>query len=242
MNEKLRGIVLNTVRHSDRASVVNVYTQTLGRLALLVNVGTGKSARRLSSLVMPLAQIEFECTLGTGKELLRPRGLAFSNTYRSIYFSPPKNALAFFIAEFLTKLLRQSDADHALFSYITHSLIALDMLPDRHVANFHIVFLTGLASFMGIAPDTDSYTSGALFDMRAGTYATLLPGHNDILMGDTARIPLILRRLNYANMHHLKLTRLQRSDMLDGLLRYWTLHFPGLSNLNSPEILSSLFM
>lgn len=242
MTEKLTGIVLNTVRHSDRASVVNVYTQSMGRLSLLVNVGAGNAARRRAPLFLPLAQIEFECSPGAGKELLKPRGLAFSHTYRTIYFSPAKNAIAFFLAEFLTKLLRQSDTDRALFSYLTHSLVALDMLPDNHVANFHLVFLTGLATFMGIEPNIAGYTPGSLFDMRAGNYAALLPGHNDILLGDTARIPLILSRLNYANMHHLKLSRSQRTDMLNGQLRYWSIHFPGLSNLKTPEVLSMLFV
>ncbi|MCM1318905.1 MAG: recombination protein O N-terminal domain-containing protein [Muribaculaceae bacterium] len=241
MIEKLQGIVLNTVRHSDRASIVSVYTRTHGRLSLLVNVGSGKSARRQAPMLMPLAQVEFESTIGAGKELLRPRGLAFTTTYRSIYFSPVKNTIAFFLAEFLNKLLRLSDADPAIFLYIRESLLALDMLPEKNVANYHLIFLSGLASFMGISPDIESYTPGALFDMRAGTYSSLLPGHNDILIGDSARIPLILSRLNYANMHLLKLRRADRASLLDGILHYWAIHFPGLSNLNSPEILTILF-
>lgn len=242
MNEKLQGIVLSTVRHSDRTSVVTVFTQTHGRISLLVNVGAGKAARRQAPLVMPLAKVEFECNTSSGRELLRPHGLAFSSTYRSIYFSPVKNALAFFLAEFLNKLLRQSEADPPVFKYLSDSLNALDLLPNEAVANFHLVFLTGLATFMGIAPNLTGFHPGVLFDMRAGGYASLLPGHDDILMGDNALIPLILNRLNYVNMHLLKLNRTQRSALLDGLLRYWSIHYPGMSSLNSPEILSSLFI
>lgn len=241
MIEKFQGIILNTVRHSDRASIVTVYTLQRGCMSLLVNVGSGKGARRLSPMLMPLAQVEFECAQAGTKELTRPRGLAFTHIYKSVYFSPAKSAVCFFIAEFLTRLLRQSEADPMLFRYISESLSALDMLPSASVANFHIVFLSGLSVFMGIAPDMSGYDEGRIFDLRDGQYVRLLPGHRDILMGDAAGVPPLLMRLNYANMNRLHLSRPDRAAVLDGLLKYWAIHFPGLVSLRSPDVLSALF-
>lgn len=241
MSEKLKGIMLSTVRHSDRAVIANVYTETRGSISLLVNVGSNRSASRMAPLLMPLAQVEFECPVRSGKELQRPRSLAFTRACHSIYFSPAKSAICFFISEFLTRLLRRSDADRLVFRYVSESIIALDMLPAREVANFHIAFLSGLTTFMGVTPDLESYTPGALFDMRAGTYATMLPGHNDILVGESALVPLTLYRLNYANMSRLHLSRANRAAVLEGLLRYWGIHFPGVAGMRSPEVLATLF-
>ncbi|MCM1005556.1 MAG: DNA repair protein RecO [Prevotella sp.] len=241
MNEKVKGIVLNKVRHSDRVNIVGVYTPGMGRVSLVMNVGTGAGARKTAALLMPLAQVEFECATGTGKELLRPRGIAFSHTYKTVYFSPVKSSLMFFLAEFLSRILRQSEGDVLLFRYITESLQALDLLPAASTANFHITFLSGLATFMGIAPDIEGYKEGCLFDMRAGAYSMMHPGHNDVLIGEAARMPLLLNRLNYANMSHLKMHRCERAAMLDGILRYWSIHYPGLSGMKSTEILAELF-
>lgn len=240
MTEKMQAIVLSAVRHSDRALIVNVYTRTRGRMSLLVGTNSGKGGRRIAAMTMPLSQIEYECDMGGSRELRRPKGLAFAYTYRSLYFSPAKNALGIFLAEFLTRLLREADADPLAFRYISESLVALDTLPGQ-VANFHLTFLAGLTTFMGIAPDLDGYAPGALFDMRAGTYTRLHPGHNDILIGESAAAPRLLARLDYANMHLLHLDRMQREAMLEGMLRYWSIHFPGTGNLRSAEVLSSLF-
>lgn len=240
MTEKIQAIVLGSVRHSDRASIVNVYTRTRGRMSLLVNAGAGKSARRSAAMVMPLAQIEFECDMAGTRELRRPKGMAFAYSYRNLYFSPAKNAIGIFMAEFLTRLLREADPDPLAFRYISESLVALDALPGA-AANFHITFLAGLTTFMGIAPDLESYRPGAMFDMRSGVYTRMHPGHKDILTGDEARAPLLMSRLGYANMHRLRLRRADREAMLAGLLRYWGIHFPGTGNLRSADILSTLF-
>lgn len=240
MIEKFQAIVLSCVRHSDRTSIVSVYTPTRGRMALSVSTGSGKRNLRQASLFMPLSQIEFSCRGAAASEIYRPAGVASLYTYKSLYFSPIKNAVGIFIAEFLTRLLREAAPDPLVFRYISESLVALDSL-GGHAANFHITFLAGLTTFMGVAPDLTSFTKAALFDMRAGQYTHTHPGHSDILIGDTARVPLMLERLNYANMHMLRLSRQNRSALLKGLLHYWNLHFPGCGSLRSIDVLELLF-
>lgn len=241
MIEKISGIVLSTIKHSDKSAVVNVYTPTHGRLPLLVSLGAGKSARMRAAQTMPLAQVEFSCTLRPTRELQRPSGLTIRVPYRDLYFNPLKNATGIFIAEFLNRLLRDATPDAVTFRFLSESLLLLDAL-EVSPANFHITLLSQLTSFMGIAPDLESYTPGALFDMRAGRYATMLPGHSDILTGDEARVPLLLDRLTFGNMHRLSLSRAQRNRLLQELLHYWGLHYPGLNNMQSPAILAQVFV
>lgn len=241
MTEKLQAIVLGCVRHSDRAQIANVYTRTRGRISLLVPAGASRAVRRQAAMLMPLSLIEFECRGSAASELWRPSGMTFLYTYRDIYFNPQKNAIGIFLSEFLGRLLRVGPPDAILFRFIADSLITLDSL-QSDFGNFHITFLSGLTAFMGISPDLESYAPGLMFDMRAGGYTPLHPGHNDILIGDNARMPLILNRLNYSNMHLLRLRRYEREKILEGLLHYWGIHFPGTSTLRSMEVLSELFV
>lgn len=240
MPDKIEGIVLTTVRHSDRALIAGVYTPAHGYLSLLIEVGAAHTARRRGAMLMPLSRITFEARTSIPRELLRPRGLAFAHTYRTLYFNPPKTAIVFFMAEFLTKLLRYSDADPHLYRFIAYSLDALDCMTTS-VANFHIIFLSTLASYMGIQPNTEDYTPHSIFDMRGGCYVTLHPGHKDILLPPAARLPMLLRRLDYSSMHHLHLRRPERTTMLNAILRYWGIHFPGTANLRTPDVLATLF-
>jgi len=240
MTEKLQAIVLNTVRHSDRALIAGVYTPRHGHLSLLIETGSARTARSRGAMLMPLSRIGFEVDLNTPRTLPRPRAMTFAHTYRTLYFSPQKSALVFFLAEFLTKLLRESDADPRVYKFISGSLDTLDAMQGP-VANFHIVFLSSLAAYMGIQPNTEGYGRQAIFDMRAGCYTRLHPGHNDILLPPASEMPLLLQRLDYATMHRLHLRRAGRAALLDALLRYWGIHFPGTSNLRTPEVLASLF-
>lgn len=238
MTTKQQAIILGSVRHSDRATVVNVYTRSHGYMSLLVAVG-GNAAKRRAATLMPLAQVEFESRT-SGAELVRPTGLTIAHAYRTLYFDPVKTALVYFLTDFLGRLMRQNAPDAAAYDYICRSLHWLDSATGP-VANFHLAFLTGMASLMGIAPDTEGYRPGLLFDLRGGTYSAIHPGHNDILPGESAAIPKLLERLTFANMHRLRLSREERAATLRGILRYWGIHFPGTASLKSLDVLETLF-
>ena len=240
MEEKLHAIVLGTIKHSDKSNVMTVYTPTRGRMTVIVNVGSAKTARMRNAMLMPLSIIEMAVQIRETRELQMFKNASTLVVYRDLYFNPVKNALGLFIAEFLDHLLRDTVPDRRLWSFIADSLRLLDATRNS-VANFHITFLNSLATFVGIAPDTRSYREGAVFDMVAGSYTTIHPGHNAILRGDEARIPCLLDRINYSNMHLWKLSRDNRQRLLEGIIRYYEIHTPGFKPLRSVEVLRQLF-
>lgn len=241
MKEKLRGIVLSRIRHNDRTAILNIYTAERGRMAVAVSAASGRGASLRNAAQMPLSQIEFTADIGRGVgSMPRASSLALTVGYRTIFFDPAKNAVGIFLAEFLSRYLREATPDAPTYSYISRSLLLLDAL-ERGVGNFHITFLAGLTAFAGIMPDVEDYSPHAVFDMRAGRYTTLLPVHRDYLQGEAARVPRLLVRLNFANQSRLRLNRTRRGEILDGLLRYYALHFPGMTGLKSPEILETIF-
>lgn len=242
MKVTVTGMVLRSpVRHNDRTDILTVYTPTHGRLSVAIGAGGGKSGRQRRAATMPLSLVEFQVTDRSTERLQRASSLAALSAYRTIYFDPVKSMLAMFMAEFLNKLLRDASPDPTMYRYIADSAALLDAVDDRRMLpNFHIAFLAGLTAFAGISPDTSGYHKDALFDMVSGRYATLPPPHRAVLSGDRVRIPLILKRMTFANQHLFRFTRLQRREVLDGLLRYFGLHFPGTDNLSSPQILSEI--
>jgi len=239
MIENLQGIVLACVRHSDRASVLTVYTPTHSCLPLIVPAAGGVRSRTSAAVRMPLAAVEFSCRSSRLSTLMRPSSLSLRRPWTDIYFNPVKNALAIFLSDFLSRLLRDTPPDPALYSYIEGSLCLLDELRGS-VANFHIVFLSSLTSLLGIAPDVSACTPGSIFDMRAGTYTRQPPMHPDILAGTEARLPLILSRLTFLSMRRLHLDRIQRRRLLEGILRYYSMHLP-VGRVPSLSILAELF-
>ena len=98
-------------------------------------------------------------------------------------------SVGLFVAEFVGRLVRDSGADARLWDYVADSLRLLDCMPSgRAVANFPIVFLSTLTAFVGITPDVGGFSEGKAFDMRAGAYSDLEPGHGDVLRGRESRM------------------------------------------------------
>lgn len=244
MKQKVQGIVLRPpVRHSDRADILTVYSSEYGRLSVVVPAGGGRTVRQRKAAFMPLSLIEFNLPASNPTEGTLKRASDFSLlvAYRTLYFDPVKSSLAMFLSEFLNRLLRDSSPDPLMYRYLRDSIQLLDEMSERRLANYHIAFLTGISTFAGIAPDVSDYTSASLFDMISGRYTTMPPAHRHTLTGVQARIPLMLARMNYANQHLFRFTRQQRKEILEGILRYFGLHFPGTDSNNSLDILTSLF-
>lgn len=240
--EKIRGIVLGTIKHSDRSDITTLYTLQRGRMAVASPAGGTKTARLRRSSMLPMSVVEFEVSGAAGREIERSRQITPLALWRDIYFNPVKSAIAMFMAEFLQHLLRENAPDAKMWNYIVESTQVLDGMTNSHnIANFHIAFLSALTSFAGIAPDISEFTPDAIFDLRAGAYTRLTPVHRDILTGSDAIWPMYLSRMNYINCGCFRLRREDRNTILHQILRYYTIHFPGTGNLRSPEILSQLF-
>lgn len=239
--ETVQGIVLSCVKHSDRASVMPVYTLQRGVMSLVVPA-TGRARAGTKAVVrMPLALVEFGWKgEGGGETLCRPVGLTLRRAYTSLYFHPVKNALGIFLAEILTRLLREMPADAPLYAFLEGSLLYLDSCT-YGLENYHIAFLSQLTGLLGIAPDVSGYTPQRIFDLRGARYAEHLPLHADILIPPRAEWPSLLSRLTFASMHRLRLSRSQRQELLTEILRYYAIHIPTIGQVKSIEVLGQVF-
>ena len=239
-HEKIRGIVTDVIKHSDRHDVVRIYTREFGNVAFLSASGQGKSGRLRAARLRPLSAIEAEVNFRPNRDLQMLGAFNTLSPWRDIYFNPVKSAVAIFQSEFLNAFLRHSEADPLQWDYIYRSLTVFD-LSRRGTANFHIAFLIGFLHFAGIFPDLTDARPESMFDLRAGRLTPLPPGHADILSAaETSFLPL-LGRMNMRNYHLYRFSSAQRRRILGTLQRYYSIHYPGTGSLKSPEILSELF-
>lgn len=239
MIETIEGIVLSRVRYSDSGNVVSVFTQRYGRIAFVLSAGKGKRSYARNACIMPLACVNITLHYRSNVDLQRVSSIELSGVHHSLYSDIKKQTICLFLAEFLGKLLRTQPADEHLWVYLRNAVQFLD-LAQRGVANFHIAMLAGLTFFLGVQPDVSDYAPNSVFDLFEGKYRTALPLHNHWIDGEQVGIPVLLSRLNFANMHCLKLSHRQRSDLLDGILKYYDLHFPGVGSLKSLDVLRCL--
>lgn len=240
MYEKTRGIVLHTLPYNDTLSVVHIYTERYGRMSYTLPRGAGRAAKMARALYMPLSLLEMEVEVRPGRDMQRIREAHTWLALPRLQGDPVRASLAMFLSEFLSSVLRNGESQPPLFSYVARSIQLLDRI-DRGLGNFHLAFLVGLTSYIGITPNVEEYRPGTYFDMQESVFTAERSFINPSLPPIEVAAMLKLLRMNYANMHLFRYNRSERNIILDRIITYYGVHLPGLGHLSSPAILKALF-
>lgn len=238
--EKITGIVTDIVRHNDRHNIVTLFTRSRGRVSFLSAAGTGKSARARNARLQLLSVVESDVNFRENRNLQSLGTISLKTVWKDLYFNPMKGAIVMFLSEFLNHYLRDASPEPLLWDYIYYALANLDTRR-KGCANFHLSFLIGLLHFAGISPDITELEEGDYFDMHAGMVVADRPLHKNFLYpSETALLPLLLR-MNIANDRYFRFKSGERRELLGKILQYYSVHYPGMTNLKSPEILAEVF-
>ena len=241
MYEKFKGIVLNTIRYSDKHNIVHVYTDGGGLMSFAVPLGKTPAARMRNAMLMPLSLIDLEAGVRAGRDLAVLREVRRNYPLATLYSDPVKNAISLFISELLAHVIQEPEGNDPLFRYIEQSVQLLEQMPDG-IANFHICFLYHLGAHLGIQPNVESYRQGYWFDMTDGVFVpAVVQGHMH-LQPREAQVIHLLSRMTFSNMGVFRFSREERNRVLDVIISYYRMHNAAIGTLRSPEILKQLFV
>ncbi len=238
--EKVVGIVTDVLKHSDKHNVVTLFTRDQGRVGLLSSAGNGKTARLRNASLMPLSVISADINFNATRELQFLGKFTREKVWKDLYFNPVKSAVGMFMAEFLNTFLRQSPPDQLLWDFVVRAIERLDNAK-KGLANFHIAFLIEFLSYAGIRPDLSEWRPDAWFDMQGGTMTILPPGHRNYVSPPAVNALPLLARMNMRTYPLFRFTAAQRRELLNRIITYYSIHFPGLSSLRSPAVLAEVF-
>lgn len=240
MQEKIRGIVLRTVKYGDNGLIVDMFTEQYGRRSFATKVTKGRRTPSGAAVWNPLAMVEFDADIRPNGKLPAPKDVRLYHNNLHTLLSPVKSTLTLFLAEFLTHALKSETENDALYSYLEVSLQWLNNA-EKDYTNFHLVFLMRLTRFLGIFPNLDSASPLDFFDMESGCYCKARPYHPNYLnSADAIRIPMLFR-MNYDTMHLFRMSRTERWSILTTLNTYYRLHIPGFPELKSLDVLHEVF-
>ncbi len=241
MYEKLKGIVLNTVRYSDKHNIVHIYTDGRGMMSFAVPQGKTQAARMRNAMLMPLSLVELEAGVRSGRDVATLRELRRNYPLSTLYSDPVKNAIVMFISELLAHVISEPEGNLPMFRYIEQSVQLLEQMPAQ-IANFHICFLYHLGAHLGIQPNLESYRKGYWFDMTEGVFTPSAVRGHALLEPQEAQVIYLLSRMTFGNMAVFRFNREERNRMLDLIISYYRLHNAAIGTLRSPDILKQLFV
>ncbi|MEO6612612.1 MAG: DNA repair protein RecO [Chitinophagaceae bacterium] len=240
---KTKGIVLRTVKYGETSIIVTILTELFGVQSYLVNgvrtaskKGTGKAG-----LFQPSALLDMVVYHNELKHLNRIKEYKWGHLYQHILSDVPKNAVALFMIELLTKCLKQPEANADLFHFTEDVFIKLDESNDRVMANLPLFFALHLAHFFGFRIDDNYSSSFPYLDMKEGSFVFAQPDHPHFLEGKQAEITSQLLKVQQVEeLAELRLHHDFRRNLLYVYATFYALHIHDFGTMKSLPVLKEI--
>jgi DNA repair protein RecO (recombination protein O) len=240
MLEKTRGIVLHQIKYTDSGIVVQMYTRKFGRQSFLIKGMRKRKTGKHNILFQPMFILDLELYYKATREMQTLKEFSVYFTPFDIYATIKKSSVAIFLGEVLTSVLKEESPHDEMFDYIEKSIIYFEESREGY-ANFHIGFLAGLSSFLGFEPGPRSDNNDIFFDMVNGIFVPVPPVHGNYANEVITNILADFFVASYDTISQISLTGKIRNDVLETLVRYYSLHLPGLKRIKSLDILKEVF-
>ncbi|HNX66579.1 MAG TPA: DNA repair protein RecO [Bacteroidales bacterium] len=236
---KTKAILLHSLRYSDNSNIVHFYTRDFGKVSMIIKGISAKKKTTRNIYLQPFYIFNLEFYMRETREMQTLKELSLLYTPVEMPVNVFKSTIALFLSEVAHSVIREEEVNYPLYDFLESSIISLDSITEN-VENFHLWFLVRFAALAGIGP-TPSASEEEWFDLMNGVFVLERPLHdfiiepplavkfNSFLISDLSEIGLIKFRGN------------ERSILLELLIKYYSLHFPGMRKIHSLGILNDVF-
>ena len=237
---KTKGIVLRAVKYGETSLIVTMFTELLGLQSYLVN-GVRTSTKKGSgkaNLFQPTAILDLVVYHNELKHLNRIKEFKWSYLYKNIFSDVPKNAVALFMIELLTKCLKQPEANPELFEFCEDAFIHLDESTGSIMANFPLFFALHLPVFFGFRISDEYSDKNSIVDLQEGMFVSERPDHFHFLEGKQAEVTSeLLKMMQPEELEQLKLNHDFRRQLLFAYETYYALHIHDFGTMKTLPVL-----
>jgi len=240
MLEKTKGIILHQIKYTDSGIVAQLYTRKFGRQSFLIKGLRKKKSGKHNIIFQPMFILDLEIYYKASREMQIIKEFSVSYAPYEIHSNIKKGCVAIFLGEVLTSVLKEESPHEEMFDYIEESIVYFDSCKENY-SNFHIAFLAGLSSFLGFEPSLRADSNHVFFDMKNGIFVPVPPIHGNYASETISDILAAFFASSYNIACNISLTGILRNEVLETLVRYYSLHLPGLKKINSLEVLKEVF-
>jgi DNA repair protein RecO (recombination protein O) len=238
MTIKTQAIVFSAIKFGEADLIVKCFTKDFGiKSYLLRGVLKSRKGKLRSSYFQPLTQLEITAIHKDKGTLERIQEAKVLNTYTTLHTEITKSAIVLFISEILKTAIQEEEKNENLFHFISQSLIWLDH--NKAIANFHILFLLKLTSFLGFFPHLDK-SNNQYFNLVDGKFQSSKTNEY-CLNDDKITYFKAFFGINFDDLEHIKLTGNLRLEILNLLINYYQIHLHGFKKPKSVDVLIQLF-
>lgn len=235
---KTKVIILSKIKYRDNDLIVKCFTAHRGIVSYIVR-GVLKQSKGQSKVAyfQPLSQLQIEEDFRQNQSLQRIKDMRLDYSFGTLHTNLFKSAIAMFLSEVLTSVLKEEEENLALYNYLETTCRWLDTEDD--FSNFHLLFLLQLTKYLGFYPDV-SNMEGRNFNLSNGLFEDSID-HRYAVSGENLTILKSLLGINFDTLKNIKLNSKQRQSFLSMLLLYFELHLGNFKKPRSLDIFNQVF-
>jgi DNA repair protein RecO (recombination protein O) len=241
---KTKGIVLRSVKYGETSLVVTLLTELFGVQSYSKwGAGEHKKGTGKAVLFQPAAMLDLVVYHNELKHLNRIKEFKWAHLYKNIFNDVPKNAVALYIVELLTKCLKQPRSNPELFHFAEDVLLHLDESKGAVQANLPLFFAMHLPFHFGFRI-TDNYSMQNCFlDLQEGSFVNAMPNHPYFLEEKQADVTaLLLKVMQPEELEHILLNHDFRRHLLQRYEDYYRLHVHDFAIMKTLPVLSEVLI
>jgi DNA repair protein RecO (recombination protein O) len=221
MLQKTRGIVFRFTKFRETSIIVTIFTEHFGLQSYIVNGVRSKSSKNKIALYQPLTLLNLVVYHRGNANIERIKEISCFHPYHSLTADVKKSTMAMFITEIMNRTIKDESHVQEVFSFLTDSLIAIDLL-SAQFENSHLIFMIKLSRYLGFgAQHVNEILGGRMTDE------------------ETEKMLAILITANYNDV--VPLTNQQRRNILDLLLSFYADHMGNFGEIKSVQVLREMF-
>ncbi len=216
---KTSGVVFRLTKYGETSVIVNIFTSQFGLQSYIVNGVRSKSGKGRIALYQPLTLLDLVVYHKETGGIMRIKEVKCLYPYQNINTDVRKTTIALFIEELVTKSIKEEAQSEELCDFLIRSLMQLDTTDKP--GNFHLLFLVKLSRYLGFQPQSAAEVLGG----RVMDYDEEDALNRILAAGYDSDIPI---------------TNQQRRNILEALLRFYSMHVENFGQMKSLSVLREI--
>ena len=240
---KTKGLVLRMVKYGETSVIVSIFTELFGVQSYLVNGvrAASKKGNAKANMFQPTAILDMVVYHNELKQLQRIKEFRWGYLYQHILNDVPKNAVALYMIELLTKCLKQPEPNAELFEFVEDAFMHLDESNVQVMANFPLFFALHLPVFFGFRMDDNYSEKHTYLDLQEGSFVEEQPTHPYFLEDKQAWVTSQLLKVRQpAELADIKLHHDFRRQLLFAYERFYALHIQDFGTMRTLPVLKEI--